>query len=131
MKQQGDIRIGTSGWHYSHWKGPFYPRDLAPERYLEYYAQHFRTVEINNTFYRMPDKRTLVQWRERVSEQFLFSVKASRYITHMKKLKDSKKPLRSFLKAAGVLECKLGPVLFQLPLEAERRTALRISHRTS
>jgi uncharacterized protein YecE (DUF72 family) len=101
MKGGKNIHIGTSGWHYRHWRGPFYPQDLPAQHYLEYYAQRFSTVEINNTFYRVPDKKTLVQWRETAPEDFLFSVKAGRYITHMKKQKDAAKPLKIFLEAVG------------------------------
>jgi uncharacterized protein YecE (DUF72 family) len=115
MKGGKKIHIGTSGWHYQHWRGPFYPQDLPAQHYLRYYAQHFSTVEINNTFYRMPDKKTLVLWREAVPDDFLFALKAGRYITHMKKLKDASKPLRTFLEAVGALGGKMGPVLFQLP----------------
>ena len=109
------IHIGTSGWHYNHWKGPFYPRDFPNRNFLKYYADRFHSVEINNTFYQMPQKKTLKQWRDTVQEEFIFSVKASRYITHMKKLKDPKQPVSNFLKKIDVLEDKLGPVLFQLP----------------
>jgi uncharacterized protein YecE (DUF72 family) len=111
----GRVHIGTSGWHYDHWKGPFYPAGLPGAGFLEFYVRKFHTVEINNTFYRMPDDKTLVQWRDAVPEGFLFAVKASRFITHMKKLKDAKKPLRDFLKRISMLGKKLGPVLFQLP----------------
>jgi uncharacterized protein YecE (DUF72 family) len=89
---------------------------MAFERYFEYYARSFGTVEINNTFYRMPVRRTFIQWRREVPERFLFSINASRFLTHMKKLKDAKKPLGSFLKATSALEGKAGPILFQLPL---------------
>lgn len=109
------IFIGTSGWHYKHWKGPFYPRDIANRDLLEYYTRFFRCVEINNSFYRLPDCNVLNQWRESVPADFLFSVKASRYITHMKKLKDPEEPLERFLNRVAVLEDRLGPVLFQLP----------------
>jgi uncharacterized protein YecE (DUF72 family) len=109
------INIGTSGWHYDHWKGPFYPRDLRSGKMLPYYAHHFRTVEINNSFYQLPKEGTLEMWRNITPEDFIFSMKASRYITHMKKLKDPSKTLSPFLEAARVLEPKLGPLLFQLP----------------
>lgn len=109
------VHIGTSGWHYQHWRGPFCPRDLPDERFLRHYSQHFRTAEINSTFYGMPDKTTLAQWRDCTPDGFVFAVKASRYITHMKKLKDPEQPVASFLDRVRVLGEKLGPILFQLP----------------
>jgi uncharacterized protein YecE (DUF72 family) len=115
MRARGEIRIGTSGWHYDHWRGPFYPEDLPLSNFLAYYAKRFRTVEINNTFYRMPDKSTLVRWREETPPSFRFAVKASRYLTHMKKLKDARRPLSEFCRRISVLGDRLGPVLFQLP----------------
>jgi uncharacterized protein YecE (DUF72 family) len=131
MHSHGRIYIGTSGWHYEHWKGPFYPDEIAAGRFLEYYAGRFSTVEINNSFYRRPERATLIQWRDATPRSFLFAVKASRYITHMKKLTDSRKPLAAFLARVGVLEDKLGPILFQLPprwkVNAERlRAFLRL-----
>jgi uncharacterized protein YecE (DUF72 family) len=107
--------IGTSGWHYDHWKGPFYPSSLRKEAFLEYYAGSFGTAEVNNSFYRLPERETLLRWRNAVPESFVFSVKASRYLTHMKKLKDAKEPLERLFDRVSVLEDKLGPVLFQLP----------------
>lgn len=115
MKGQRRIHIGTSGWHYAHWRGPFYPEDLKAEEYLEYYRRRFRTVEVNNTFYGLPEKETLRQWRSQVSPSFIFSVKASRYITHLKKLKEASKAVSTFLRRVEVLSGALGPVLFQLP----------------
>ena len=115
MKGSEHIHIGTSGWHYDHWKGPFYPQELSKGRFLDYYADMFDTAEINNSFYQVPRKQTLINWRDAVPEGFVFSVKASRYITHMKKLKDPEKPLSTFLKTVAVLGEKLGPILFQLP----------------
>jgi uncharacterized protein YecE (DUF72 family) len=107
--------VGTSGWHYDHWVGAFYPRDLPDGALLEYYAGHFDTAEINNSFYRLPEKKTLVRWRETVPEGFVFSVKASRYLTHMKKLKDPREPVERLFDRVNVLGEKLGPILFQLP----------------
>jgi uncharacterized protein YecE (DUF72 family) len=109
------VHIGTSGWHYRQWRGPFYPRNLPPVRFLSYYAQHLQSVEINNTFYGPAKKETLAQWRDAVGAGFLFSVKASRYITHYGKLKNPEPHLASFLEALGVLGEKVGVVLFQLP----------------
>jgi uncharacterized protein YecE (DUF72 family) len=115
MKGREHIHIGTSGWHYDHWKGPFYPHELYKGSFLEYYAEKFSTAEINNSFYRLPSNQTFINWRDTVPEGFIFSVKASRYITHMKKLKDPEKPVSVFLRAVTVLGDKLGPILFQLP----------------
>jgi uncharacterized protein YecE (DUF72 family) len=116
MKEEaGPIHIGTSGWHYGHWKGPFYPRDLPAGDFLSFYAQHFHTVEINNTFYQLPAEETVRTWRDTVEPHFVFSVKASRYITHMKKLKDPQEPVRRFLDRIATLGDRLGPILFQLP----------------
>jgi len=109
------IHIGTSGWHYEHWKGPFYPEDMSTDDFLGYYADRFQTVEINNTFYQLPERETVVQWRRTVPESFIFAVKANQYITHMKKLKDPEEPVSNFLARIQALEEKLGPVLFQLP----------------
>jgi uncharacterized protein YecE (DUF72 family) len=115
MKDRGRIHIGTSGWHYGHWKGPFYPEDLPSQKMLAFYAEQFHAAEINNTFYQLPEKETFVQWRGTVPKDFLFAVKASRYITHMKKLKDPQEPVATFLERVAALEDRLGPVLFQLP----------------
>jgi len=115
MKTNADIHIGTSGWHYHHWKGTFYPEDLANEDLLAFYADRFHTVEINNSFYNIPEKKTLRMWRNRVPREFIFSVKASRYITHMKKLKQGSEPVSTMLSAIDTLGDTLGPILFQLP----------------
>lgn len=115
MTESGLMHIGTSGWHYGHWKGPFYPRDLSEGGMLEYYTGHFDTAEVNNTFYQLPEPDTLGQWRDEVPDGFVFAVKASRYITHMKKLKDPEQPVSQFLDRVNGLDTKLGPILFQLP----------------
>jgi uncharacterized protein YecE (DUF72 family) len=112
---QGGIRIGTSGWHYKHWLGLFYPPKLPPKEMLSFYAQHFDTVEINNSFYHLPSPETFDSWRINSSKSFLFAVKGSRFITHMKKLKDPQSSSEKFFHAAEHLENKLGPILFQLP----------------
>ena len=109
------IRIGTSGWHYRHWRGPFYPPDLPASKWLEFYRDRFSTAEINNSFYRLPSLKTFTGWKKTVDKNFVFSVKANRYITHMKKLKDPEDTLKKFLKQADTLGVKLGPILFQLP----------------
>jgi uncharacterized protein YecE (DUF72 family) len=115
MDKTAKIHIGTSGWHYDHWRGPFYPEDLAKRDFLEYYMRRFHTVEINNSFYQLPKDKTLALWRETVPKGFVFTVKASRYITHMKKLKDPEDSLATFLQRVEALDDKLGPILFQLP----------------
>ncbi len=115
MNRNGSIHIGTSGWHYAHWKGPFYPENLASAHFLAYYAERFQAAEINNTFYHLPQETTFVEWRETVSTGFVFAVKASRYITHMKKLQEPQKTLPLFFKRVELLQEKLGPILFQLP----------------
>jgi uncharacterized protein YecE (DUF72 family) len=111
----GKVHIGTSGWHYKHWIGSFYPEDISPNEMFRFYAEHFDTVEINNTFYRLPQLTTFDNWRSKSPENFRFAVKASRFITHMKKLKDPHTSMAKFLLATGRLEKKLGPILFQLP----------------
>jgi len=113
--RKNKIYIGTSGWHYLHWKGAFYPEDLSANNYLNFYQKQFDTVEVNNTFYKMPEKKTLCEWKETVKQDFIFSVKASRFITHMKKLKDTEEPVSNFLDIVSVFKDNLGPVLFQLP----------------
>lgn len=115
MKARQNIHIGTSGWHYDHWKGPFYPENLPQSKMLSYYALHFKAVEINNSFYRLPKKETFAEWRDTVSKSFIFALKGSRYITHMKKLKDPSETVPRLLEAAAGLGTKLGPLLFQLP----------------
>jgi uncharacterized protein YecE (DUF72 family) len=121
------LHVGTSGWHYDHWQGPFYPEDLDSEGWLAYYAGHLTTVELNNSFYKLPEVETLRNWRATTPQGYLFAVKASRYITHMKKLKDPDEPVTQFLGRMDELGEKLGPILFQLPpnwsLNAERMHA--------
>jgi uncharacterized protein YecE (DUF72 family) len=109
------IHIGTSGWHYDHWRGTFYPEHLAKTDFLSSYQQHFHTVEINNSFYRLPSENTLSNWRESVPPGFIFAVKGSRYLTHMKKLKDPEPSIKLFFDRVQVLQDRLGPIIFQLP----------------
>ncbi len=109
------VLVGTSGWHYAHWVGPFYPAAAKAKDFLDLYCKSFDAVEINNTFYRMPGPDTLAAWREATPPQFVFACKASRYITHMKKLKDPAPALLRLLDGVGALGAKLGPILFQLP----------------
>jgi uncharacterized protein YecE (DUF72 family) len=111
----GSIHIGTSGWHYGHWRGPFYPEDLGSEGFLEFYAHRFHTVEINNSFYQLPSEQALKNWRDLAPPGFIFAAKGSRFITHMKKLKDPERSLAPFLERIVLLKEKLGPILFQLP----------------
>ena len=107
--------IGTSGWSYRHWRGIFYPPELRPGKWLEFYQQKFDTVEINSSFYRLPTEATFVNWANRSKENFVFAVKASRFITHVKRLKEPEESVRLFLDRANQLGDKLGPILFQLP----------------
>jgi uncharacterized protein YecE (DUF72 family) len=115
MDKSPHIHIGASGWHYGHWKGPFYPAGLNPKDFLAFYSQKFHTVEINNSFYKLPEESTLHAWKETAPPGFIFAVKASRYITHMKKLKDPEQSVGTFFDRIAVLGDKLGPILFQLP----------------
>jgi uncharacterized protein YecE (DUF72 family) len=110
-----DIRVGCSGWVYKHWRGIFYPEDLPQKRWFEYYSAEFDTVEINATFYRLQRASTFDKWREQAPPHFLYAVKASRFMTHMKKLKDPKEPLSKFMTPARHLKEMLGPILYQLP----------------
>src|SRR5687768_3628794 len=103
------VRIGCSGWQYQHWRGEFYPPELPVARWFEHYASRFDTVEINNTFYRLPEPKTFVAWARRAPPGFLFAVKASRFLTHMKKLKDPAEPLQRFFTPAVHLRRTLGP----------------------
>jgi uncharacterized protein YecE (DUF72 family) len=108
-------RIGTSGYSYREWRGKFYPADLPASRMLAYYAERLPAVEINNTFYRMPAAKRLVNWAAQVPADFRFVLKASQRITHQKRLLGAARPLASFLRAAAKLGDRLGPLLFQLP----------------
>jgi uncharacterized protein YecE (DUF72 family) len=115
MANKGNIHIGTSGWQYRHWKGPFYPEQISNDALLAYYSSRLQTVEINNSFYRLPEKETVRRWKERVPVGFIFSFKANRHITHMKKLKDPVDSLVRMLDVVDSLGDALGPILFQLP----------------
>ena len=109
------VRIGTSGWVYQHWRGLFYPHDLPQPEWFAHYAHQFDTVEVNNSFYRLPSEAAFDAWRKQAPPGFLYAVKASRYLTHMKKLKDPEEPLKLFFGRADRLGATLGPVLYQLP----------------
>ncbi len=117
--QDCDIRIGTSGWHYKHWVGPFYPLKTPGSKMLAHYQQQFDTVEINNSFYHLPKHAALECWRDSTPLDFVFAAKASRFLTHMKKLKEAEQGLERFLEAIETLQQKLGPILFQLPPQWE------------
>jgi uncharacterized protein YecE (DUF72 family) len=109
------VLIGTSGWQYASWKGRFYPEDLKQAGWLEHYADRFQVVEVNNAFYRLPEASTFRKWAERTPADFIVGVKASRYLTHIKRLADPAEPVSRFLERATHLGAKLGPVLLQLP----------------
>ncbi|HEY0156915.1 MAG TPA: DUF72 domain-containing protein [Thermoanaerobaculia bacterium] len=110
-----EIRIGTSGYHYKHWVGRYYPADVKAGEMLKHYLRDFDTVELNNTFYQLPNETTFDAWRKNTPHDFLYAVKGSRFITHMIKLKDPMRGLTNFMPRAERLRWKLGPVLWQLP----------------
>lgn len=110
-----ELYLGTSGWHYDHWRGHFYPPGLPKTEWLAFYAKTFRTVEVNYSFYRLPPEKALAAWRDSTPAGFRFAVKTSRLITHMKKLSDVSGLLDNFLARANMLRDKLGPLLYQLP----------------
>lgn len=115
MLQKSRVFIGTSGWNYKHWRHVFYPPELTTSRWLDYYVHYFDTVEINNTFYQLPARSVFENWRTATPDNFVFVVKANRFITHMKKLADPELTVANFLANASGLKEKLGLVLFQLP----------------
>ncbi|UCH42853.1 MAG: DUF72 domain-containing protein [Dehalococcoidales bacterium] len=112
--------IGTSGWHYEHWRGRFYPEKLPRAGWLRHYAGCFNTVELNNSFYRLPSEKAFASWYESSPDGFVFSVKVSRYITHIKRLKDSGEAVDRFVTRAKGLKEKLGSLLYQLPPNMRR-----------
>jgi len=112
--------IGTSGWHYDHWRYRFYPEKLAKADWLEFYAGHFTTVELNNSFYRLPSENAFATWYKSSPANFIFAVKVSRFITHIKRLRNSEEPLDTFITRAKGLGEKLGPLLYQLPPNMHR-----------
>jgi uncharacterized protein YecE (DUF72 family) len=111
----GAVMIGTSGWQYRDWRGSFYPEDLPTSRWLESYAERFATVEANGTFYRLPRKETFADWRKRTPPGFEVAMKASRFLTHVRRLRDPVPAVETMLERAEALGDKLGPVLVQLP----------------
>ena len=112
---KGKIYIGTSGWHYKHWVGTFYPKNTKDSQQLSHYLRFFKTVELNNSFYRLPSAETFKTWRRAVPKDFIFSVKGSRFISHMKKLKVERHSIQIFFDSVKNLREKTGPILFQLP----------------
>ena len=141
-----NLYVGTSGYSYKEWKGSFYPADLPAKGMLHYYGEHFRTVEINNTFYRMPKTSVLEAWAGEVPTDFKFVLKASRQITHMQRLKGAADSVSYLLETSGALKERLGPLLFQLPpnlkkdvprlreflalLPSQRRAAFEFRHQS-
>jgi uncharacterized protein YecE (DUF72 family) len=117
------ILVGTSGWQYRDWRGRFYPAGVAQARWLEHYAASFATVEINNAFYRLPERDTFARWRERTPDDFCVAVKMSRYLTHVRRLREPAEPVARFLGRAEALGDRLGPVLVQLPPTLRADTA--------
>ena len=122
-----EVRVGCSGWQYKHWRNGFYAADLPQSRWFQHYALTFDTVEVNNSFYRLPPPETFAKWRAQAPPRFRYAVKASRFLTHMKKLKDPADPLLRFFENARELGPTLGALLYQLPpnlhLDIERLTA--------
>jgi uncharacterized protein YecE (DUF72 family) len=110
-----NLYVGTSGYSYPEWKGKFYPKDLPTKQMLRSYGEHFRTVEINNTFYRLPTASVLQTWMSQVPADFKFALKAPQKITHIQRLKDAGDLVSSLFEVIGVLKTRLGPLLFQLP----------------
>ena len=109
------VLVGTSGFSYPEWKGTFYPKELPSKQYLPFYAEHFHTTEINNTFYRIPTAKMLGDWYRAVPADFSFTLKLNQKITHVKRLKDADEEMGLFLTAADALKEKLGTILVQLP----------------
>ncbi|MCE5277929.1 MAG: DUF72 domain-containing protein [Planctomycetaceae bacterium] len=124
---KGEFRVGTSGWQYDHWAEIFYPRGLPKSRWFEHYAQHFDTVEVNNTFYHLPQESTFDHWHDKAPRDFLYTLKFSRYGSHIKRLKDPADTIGLFMERAQRLEEFLGPILVQLApqfaVDAERLEA--------
>ena len=112
--------IGTSGWHYEHWRYRFYPENLNKTKWLEFYSSNFNTVELNNSFYRLPSEEAFANWHDTSPAGFKFAVKVSRFITHIKRLKVTVEPVEKFISRAKLLGEKLGPLLYQLPPNMHR-----------
>jgi uncharacterized protein YecE (DUF72 family) len=118
------VYLGTSGWQYRDWRGRFYPQGVPQKSWLEFYAERFRCVESNNAFYRLPERKTFQDWARRTPDDFVWAVKMSRYLTHIKRLKDPAEPVKRFLDHARGLGDKLGPILLQLPPNLKADLAL-------
>jgi len=116
--------IGTSGWHYDHWRHRFYPDKLPKAKWLKFYAGHFASVELNNSFYRLPSEAAFANWYDSSPPSFTFAVKVSRFITHIKRLKDTEEAVEKFITRAKILGGKLGPLLYQLPPNMHRNDAV-------
>ena len=112
--------VGTSGWHYDHWQRRFYPEGLSRAKWLEFYAASFGTVELNNSFYRLPSETAFAHWYDLSPANFTFAVKVSRFITHIKRLKNADEAVENFVARARFLGEKLGPLLYQLPPSMHR-----------
>jgi len=117
------LRVGTSGWQYKHWRGRFYAPKLPSTRWLEHYAQRFATVEVNNTFYRLPKPDTFAGWAARVPDDFAFAIKASNYLTHYRRLREPSEPVARLMKHAAPLGARLAVVLLQLPPDMKAEPA--------
>lgn len=115
MKNNYNINIGTSGWVYKHWKNVFYAETISERDYLKFYSKYFSTTEVNNSFYHLLNEKSVKNWINSVPENFIFSIKASRYITHMKKLLEPEKTTLQFFESIKPFQDKIGPILFQLP----------------
>jgi uncharacterized protein YecE (DUF72 family) len=113
--RRGTLRIGTSGFHYRHWRGIYYPQDLPTDKWFSYYAKDFDTVELNNTFYRLPAAATFDAWRKQAPKRFCYALKFSRYGSHLARLTKPRDTIRKFLQRAARLKKFMGPILVQLP----------------
>jgi uncharacterized protein YecE (DUF72 family) len=117
------VFVGTSGWQYRHWRGVFYPKGLRQADELDFYTRHFQTVEVNSTFYRLPPRSVFEGWARRTPPDFVLTLKVSRYLTHIRRLRDPREPVQRFCTRASALGGKIGPVLIQLPPNLPRETA--------
>lgn len=119
--------VGTSGWYYKHWKDHFYPSELTNNKWLTYYSDHFSTVELNNSFYRLPPEKTITNWYNSTPSDFSFAVKANRFITHVKRLRGVAESINKFISRIQLFSTKLGPLLYQLPPFLKRDDSLLTS----
>lgn len=113
--RNGSVFIGTSGWHYKHWRGIFYPENFKEKDYLKFYCEHFNTVEVNNSFYHLLSQEAVENWAQTVPDNFVFAIKTNRYITHIKRLKEPEQAIDNFIESIKLLDEKTGPILVQLP----------------